>query len=93
MKLQRIGPIITQEMLQELGMRYAAVPFAKKINGSQYRIFFSSRDQYNQSFGSYLDYDIKKLKIIKPPPKHPIITHGKPLIAPSRRIRSILISR
>ena len=76
MKLQRLGAIITQDMLQDLGMQYAAVPFAMKINGTQYRIFFSTRDQLNQSYGSYLDYDVLKLKIITPPTKNPIITHG-----------------
>ena len=76
MKLHRLGPIITHDMLHDLGMRYAAVPFATQINGTHYRIFFSSRDQYNQSYGSYLDYDIQELKIIIPPPKKPLIIHG-----------------
>ena len=77
MRLNRLGSIITESMLQDLGMQYAAVPFAKKIYGNVFRIFFSSRDQFNQSYGTYLDYDIDELKITEFPPKKPIISYGK----------------
>ena len=77
MILHRLGSIITETMLKDLNMRYAAVPFAEKIDVNVYRIYFSSRDHYNQSYGSYLDYDIDKLKLIALPTKKPIISHGQ----------------
>jgi len=76
MNLHRLGIIISEDILKSLNMRYASVPFAKQLHGSEYRIFFSSRDRYNQSFGSYLDYDFDKFEITTFPPTNPIITHG-----------------
>lgn len=77
MILHRLGTIISETMLEDLNMRYASVPFAEKINGNEYRIYFSSRDKNNQSFGSYLDFDVQKLKITALPSREPIITHGE----------------
>lgn len=77
MILHRLGTIVSESMLNEWNMKYASVPFAKKIHSDVYRIFFSSRDSNNQSYGTYVDYDFKSFKLVNPPPAKPIISKGK----------------
>jgi hypothetical protein len=44
---------------------YAAVPFAKSFCENIFRVFYSGRDVFGQSFISSFDFDIQTLEIVK----------------------------
>ena len=53
---------------------YAMLPSNFKLKKNIYRIFFASRNSNNQSFISFVDYDLFKKKII--------YFHKKPCLSP-----------
>lgn len=58
MKWTKIGLIYTPDISLYWQVSHAALPTRLKLNGSNYRIFFSSRDLDNRAYVGYFDIDL-----------------------------------
>src|SRR5437762_8178880 len=56
---------------------HAAVPYADRLRGSQYRVYFSARDRYNRSRTGFFDFDLQHPEKILGISQSPILDLGR----------------
>lgn len=78
MKWRKLGRIFSVEEsgICELSYTHSSNPYALKITGSIFRVFYSTRDIDGKSNISYFDYDFDKMKVVFVSDKL-IIEHGE----------------
>jgi len=77
MKWRKLGKIYEPETLHPLLFSHAANPLPVHLDGDNYRVFFSGRDQENRSSVGYADVDISK-KIVVEVSTEPVFAYGPP---------------
>lgn len=76
MEFRRIGKIFGPEDYLPNASTYASLPFAVKKDGAVFRIYCSTRDPDNHSYGVSFDYDVEKQAVEEVSLEHSIIERG-----------------
>jgi predicted GH43/DUF377 family glycosyl hydrolase len=60
MRWRKLGRIVSSEGQFPWMVSHASVPFAEKVDGDLYRVYFTSRDRQNRSHIGWLELDINR---------------------------------
>jgi len=77
MKWQKLGLIFCPDSKMSWMQSHAMLPFAKKINASIFRIYFSVRDETNRGHGAFLDIDLHDPKKVLNLSSEPVLNPGE----------------
>lgn len=75
MKWEKLGRIFCAENHSDWLYSHAMIPIAEQVEGSLFRIYFSSRDKQNRGHGAYLEIDMRN-------PTRVLRVHRQPVLAP-----------
>lgn len=76
MNWKKLGKIIEINSDNDWLVSHSAVPFVRHLNEDTFRIYFSVRNKANQSQSSYIDYDVKQMKIVNRLTSEPLLKPG-----------------
>lgn len=77
MSWEKLGRILYIDNENDWAISHSSVPFAHKLSESLIRIYFSVRNNVNQSQTAFQDFDICKMKTLNNFPKFPALEKGK----------------
>jgi hypothetical protein len=78
MRWRKLGRIFGGEGQMPWMSSHAQVPFAERIDGDLYRIYFTSRDAQNRSHIGWLEFDITRPDRILRLAEAPLLAPGRP---------------
>jgi hypothetical protein len=76
MKWKKLGQIFSPNLDNHWMKSHASVPFVGSMEGSIAKIYFSSRNKYQQSSVGYLMFDLEKLSVLEVG-QNPCLTKGE----------------
>lgn len=77
LKWKKLGLIFCPNNNYDWMYSHASVPIAEHLNDDYYKIYFSSRDRNNRSFGGYVIINLNEPQKILEISKKPILSPGK----------------
>jgi predicted GH43/DUF377 family glycosyl hydrolase len=77
MKWKKLGRIFCPSGEVEWMRSHAALPIAEHLSGSEFRIYFGSRDQMNRSYTGWIKIDLSKPDQILDISSEPILSPGE----------------
>lgn len=77
MRWRKLGRVFGGEGQLPWMMSHASVPFARRVDGDLYRIYFTSRDAENRSFVGWVEIDITRPHEIMRYAQEPVLGPGR----------------
>ena len=76
MNWRKLGKIFEVNKDNHWLVSHSAIPFAKHLHNDVFRIFFSVRNQFNQSQPGFFDFDLGSMQIVNRLTKGPLLNPG-----------------
>jgi len=76
--IKPLGHIYRHEPKSDWAITHAQVPFLFKVNETEYRVYYSTRDSKSRSSVTFVSLDVETLTIHESSIDAPLLTRGKP---------------